>query len=281
MMAGSMFHADLVLAQDLTAAEWIVERIHGFAVDVGSVIPEGFPAYARLFHPAARSADVGEVPVSWSEVAATRGRTVHPEMQWANIAGAELHGPSPDPELWERGPRVAYLPKPYAQRLEELLEPYTSTAGRVWFAVWDGWGGLTSNLQASSFSGWDGRRRSLFRRSAPWFRIQKARSRRSPPAFHLPERDYYLFSGPLDAISTSFDVAPLWIPAQLWWPDDRAWCVATEIDLSWTYLGGSEECVKAVLADQEIEALATEAGHRITADSDHINPPPGSATLAP
>ena len=37
MMPGAMSHADLVLAEDLTVAEWIVEHIHDFAVDVGSV----------------------------------------------------------------------------------------------------------------------------------------------------------------------------------------------------------------------------------------------------
>ena len=258
----------------MTAADWIVERIHSFAVDVGSVVPEGFAAYARLFHPASKPKGDAEVPVSWSEVAAGRGRTVHPEMQWANIAGAEFHELSPDPELWERGPRVAYLPRPYAQRLAALLEPHTSTPGRVWFAVWDGWGGLTSDFQATAFSNPENRRWSLLRGPAPWFRIQKTRTRLSAPTFHLPARDYYLFEGQLDAISTSFDVAPLWIPAQLWWPDDRAWCVATEIDLAWTYLGGTEECVKAVLADSEIEALATETEHGIRSDSDDINPAP-------
>lgn len=274
MITGAMPGPNLVLAQDLTPAEWIVDRIHAFAVDVGSIIPEGFPAYARLFHPAARSAGDEEIPVSWSEVAAARGRTVHPEMQWANIAGAELDEPSPDPELWERGPREAYLPRPYAQRLAELLEAHTSTSERVWFAIWNGWGGLTSDFPNTALLRSDGARRFL-RRPAPWVR-PTGRSRLSAPTFHLPERDYYLFTGPLDAITTSFD--PFGIPAQLWWPDDRAWCVATEIDFAWTYLGGTEECVKAILADSEIEALAIEVRHRITHDSDHINPPPGSTT---
>ena len=53
---------------------------------------------------------------------------MHTEMQWANIAGSELHEPSPDPELWDRGPKVGYLPRPYAQRLAELLKPLASQA---------------------------------------------------------------------------------------------------------------------------------------------------------
>ena len=40
----------------------------------------------------------------------------------------------------------------------------------------------------------------------------------------------------------------------LWWPDDRAWCVATEIDLAWTYVGGSGALISDVLASPSLEA---------------------------
>ena len=45
----------LELQNDLVPAGWAVDRIHDFGVDVGSVIPEGFGAYVRLFHPASSS----------------------------------------------------------------------------------------------------------------------------------------------------------------------------------------------------------------------------------
>jgi hypothetical protein len=41
----------------------------------------------------------------------------------------------------------------------------------------------------------------------------------------------------------------------IWWPDDRAWCVATEIDFRWTYVAGSRELVDALVADERFEAL--------------------------
>jgi hypothetical protein len=65
----------LELRDDLSPADWIVDRIHDFGVDVGSVIPEGFDAYARLFHPAIRIEDDVETVVRWSEVAEANGRT--------------------------------------------------------------------------------------------------------------------------------------------------------------------------------------------------------------
>jgi hypothetical protein len=40
----------------------------------------------------------------------------------------------------------------------------------------------------------------------------------------------------------------------LWWPDDRAWCIATETDLAWTYVGGSAALISEVLANPRLEA---------------------------
>jgi hypothetical protein len=49
-------------SSEVESADWIAERLHPFAQDVGSVIPDIFPAYVRLFHPV-RSARGN---VSWS-----------------------------------------------------------------------------------------------------------------------------------------------------------------------------------------------------------------------
>jgi hypothetical protein len=62
--------------------------------------------------------------------------------------------------------------------------------------------------------------------------------------------------------------------ASLWWPDDRAWFVATEIDFRWTYIGGSTSCIEAVLTDRDVEALPVSRDHQFRIDSDQINPLP-------
>jgi hypothetical protein len=67
-------------------------------------------------------------------------------------------------------------------------------------------------------------------------------------------------------------LAPGWQSPNLWWPDDRAWCVATEIDLMSTYLGGSRGCVQAIIEHPQVEAAAVEPSDGIAADSDDINP---------
>jgi hypothetical protein len=54
----------------------------------------------------------------------------------------------------------------------------------------------------------------------------------------------------------------------LWWPDDRAWCVATEIDLAWTYLGGSTALISDVLSKPRLEAQPASPD-----DNHHQRPP--------
>ena len=91
----------------------------------------------------------------------------------------------------------------------------------------------------------------------------------------LPNRGYYLATGPLEAaLDTVYGVRWDYQSASIWWPDDRAWCVATEIDLDWTYVGGSKECVAAVLSSAALEALPAQLSDGVAYDSDPINPRP-------
>ena len=108
------------------------------------------------------------------------------------------------------------------------------------------------------------------------------------PRVSLPGRDYILFEGPLSAASElgsrsgellsaaypELDFDPEAFEPQspnLFWPQDRSWCVATEIDLDSTYVGGSQALVEALLADPRFEAMPVELGDRIDAGADEIN----------
>ena len=45
-----------------------------------------------------------------------------------------------------------------------------------------------------------------------------------------------MLSGPIEAVAESmFSLG--WQTPNLWWSDERSWCVATEIDLNTTYIG--------------------------------------------
>jgi hypothetical protein len=95
------------------------------------------------------------------------------------------------------------------------------------------------------------------------------------PRVRLPERDYLLFEGPLDDVSETgwrYDgrlVSPQ--SPNLFWPDDRAWCVATEIDLDSTFVGGSDALIDAVLASASWEAWPARPTDLVWASSDDIN----------
>ena len=57
----------------------------------------------------------------------------------------------------------------------------------------------------------------------------------------------------------------------IWWPADCAWCVATGIDLFDTYVGGSTECIDAVLRNPDLEALPTTLDARVDIGGDTVN----------
>ena len=59
------------------------------------------------------------------------------------------------------------------------------------------------------------------------------------PRLPIPSPGTVLFSGSIDLADTQFADTqfPGGMSAHLWWPDDHAWCVATDIDLMTTHLG--------------------------------------------
>ena len=71
---------------------------------------------------------------------------------------------------------------------------------------------------------------------------------RNAPLLRLPAREYLLYQGRPDQVAGWMD------GPNLWWPADRAWCVASEIDLPWTYVGGSKTLIAEVLGDPELIA---------------------------
>jgi hypothetical protein len=87
----------------------------------------------------------------------------------------------------------------------------------------------------------------------------------------LPRRTYLLLEGPLDAAG-ELRVAPTTPQSpSLFWPDDRAWCVATDVDLDSTYLGGSAALVADLLADERLEVFGVDVTDPVRATSDDVN----------
>ncbi|MCK9894096.1 hypothetical protein [Frankia sp. AgB32] len=183
---------ELELVTDVSPADWIVAGVGSFDVTVGSLVPLGFPAYARVFHPAC----LDDAEVSWTTVAHGNDRVAHPSMEWISITGSwrYLQGTSDQAELWTTQPSQGSLPLPQAARLCDLLAEHTATTDRCWFAVWEGFGALAVPTEGT-------------------------------PKVAVPHRAMLLLTGPLAAATTSLERQPWDQRASLWWgsPCRRGW----------------------------------------------------------
>ncbi|WP_139277737.1 hypothetical protein [Rhodococcus marinonascens] len=178
--------------------------------------------------------------MTWQEVADGNNAVIHQTVEWGSILAAGTKGAedSGDSPLWDQAPDMGGLPAKQRSALAAVLEGFTSTPDDCWFGVWEG----------NSFHGVlpDG------------------------PRLHLPQRSMLLFHGPVHAALNQFQGEG----PNIWWPRDRAWCVATEVDLMSTYVGVSTDASMAILANPALEVVGARQGQRVTWDSDTINPLP-------
>jgi hypothetical protein len=234
---------------------------------VGEIVPSGFEAYARLVHPARRffgpSAEQS-VPLRWSEIAAARGKTIHPEVELQALIDTRDEF---DYDHWkaisigggEWFPPYEWLEESEALALVALLRPYTSTLDDAWFMLWDGYGDLGRVID-----------------DLPRGTIHRVPEPPNVPAELVGRtwafRHYLVFRGSLDALRMWFEwrtEGPNYM-----WPDDRGWIVATEIDGFSTYVGAPSEAIDRVLASPLLEVFASALTHRFDGLGDPINGAP-------
>jgi hypothetical protein len=255
----------------------------GVGATVTSVAPRGYGAYVRILHPASRS----NAPVRWSEIASASGATLHPLAQWDLIA------PDPDDGPWISRPEQGAPSSAILSALVSLLGNFTMTADRCFFGIWGGWGYLNDSSGALARETTDPHQDSVLGR----WRVKRARrSSSGAPAnarsqfiselaaeaasFPMLEfepgrgRPYLLGTGPLDVIlqiadDTSFDHPG--VPVAMWWPDDRAWFVSSEIDFDSTVVAGSPELRDLLLSDPELEAFDVPPDGILSLNGDSVN----------
>lgn len=114
-----------------------------------------------------------------------------------------------------------------------------------------------------------------FRPSPPGFEPEVL----DAPRLELPQRAYLLFRGPLGSVAGERGTPwPTAVESRSWpqspnllWAADRSWCLATEIDLDSTVIGGSAALVAALLTHPGLEALPVREDDSLMADGDAIN----------
>ena len=157
--------------------------------------------------------------------------------QAMEISDPPFVAPPPDGEL----------PPATLGALCDVLARHTTTPDLCYFGVWEGYGWIP----------------------------------RGPVAkLEVENRAYLLFQGRLSGVGE----IGYWMGGyfrqqapHLIWPTERSWFVAGDTDLDSTYLGGSSELIRELLADTRLEAWPISATDPIDAGSDLINrewPPP-------
>ncbi len=261
-------------SDDVSAAAWIASRFEGGFGAVTRTVPGGFAAYVRICHPATDRA--GRL-ATWPQVARQTGRKAHPLMQWHALVG------SADPlnvsgSLWPGDdPQRGTLVPEVLARLCDALTDHTATPERCFFGLWEGWGWIRSSSIGAAVA------RACSAGDAPSnpdepitaaFSAEELRQ----PRVHLPGRDYLLLAGPLEAaLQIGHRPSPERLEPQspnLFWPADRAWCVASEIDFDSTLLGGTTELVDAILQTPEFDAWPVQPGASLAHDADQFNAVP-------
>jgi hypothetical protein len=244
-----MAFGELRVTDEVSAGDWIASRLEGRFGAVTRTVPSGFAAYVRICHPAA---DRDACPVTWPVVARHTGRRAHPGMQWHALVG------SADPlnvtgSLWpgEDPARGNLVPQALAPLCDALAD-HTATPERCLFCLWEGWGWFHTSSMGPAAAG--------------------------APRLQLPGREYLLLAGPLHAaLQIGHSYAPNAFAPQspnLFWPTDRAWCVASEIDFDSTLVGGTTELVDAILRAAEFDAWAVRPEDSLASDADRLNPVP-------
>ena len=276
-------------ANSAVEADWLSKALSdGDWGDVSSIVPSGFEAYVAVRHPAWRCDCTKENlsvlrsgyergrPIRWAEVAESDipvvyGRALYTKRRitlsrhtqyrrlqngdWVldELPGAEVRAVLRPGDAWIRGPIEGSLEPDLARALQSVLARETADSVPCWFGIWEGFGSLTE-------------------------------AQRAAPFIEAPGRRWHLFRAPLDHLERPFWDGFEHQSANLAWPEDRSWCLATEIDAEVTYVGGSKELISAILEEPGLEAVPAHLDERLAGLRDVLSPVvdrPASASLPP
>ena len=249
----------LHLIADLAPADWVVQRLSPWrpgGARLESFLPDTFKSYARVLHPSSTNRYRNEER-PWADLAERRGIVVGPATSFLEASGLD-----PSKQSWnEVAPMDGSLPESKFRALKDVLASATSTPEVCWFCIWAGYGfwrpSSSATLTAVRGKFTDGTTPLRPKRPAP----PASDDIRDIPKVRTFAREYFLFRGRLADQTFQFE---LWYQSpNIWWPEDRAWCVATEIDGFSTYVGGSRDCISKVLGTPDLEAVEVDLDVRM------------------
>jgi hypothetical protein len=168
------------------------------------------------------------------------------------------------PPVFEAYARIPHAPPEPVGELDEqavgvlttVLGGRTATPDDCWFGLWSGFGLFEPAIAHLSAAGSGGRPAAARTRLAERKAVRSARrAMRRLTTFDLlgGGRSYWLLRGSVgDARRLRFSGS--FRAPTIWWPEDRAWFVHTEVDATATLVGGSRGMVAELLAVERLRA---------------------------
>ena len=256
-------------AKSARNAEWVQEALRrGRFGRVSGVVPSDFEACVAVCHPARRCVCTVDnlrdfqagwepsEPVRWSDVAVATIPVVYGHASH-RVLGIPMSRPTQyrrlgddgwivEPiggdnglaplirsgDVWIYGADEGSLPPEVALSLVGLLRGATNTPDSCGFGLWDGFGFLSETQRAGV-------------------------------SITAPHRRWLLYGGAVEQLADSFDDSSFDQSANLAWPEDRSWCLATEIDGECTLVSGSEELISAIRDEPGLEVQTVRPEDRL------------------
>ena len=216
----------VTLCTDVAPAAWLRAALRPWSSrgirHVATLVPAEYPSHARILHRASSDTDDH---VRWADIAALAGQSITARTRYIDLVGwrpesARLSPPSP----W-REPEIGTLLPDECAAVASVLAEHTATPDDCWFCVWEGYG---------------------------WQALTQLGKR--APRVALEHRNCLLFRGPV-ASAVAFESAPWFQSPTVWWPADREWCVASELDIYSTYVGAAPAAIEALREHPALEVV--------------------------
>lgn|GEM_PF-1472851 len=212
-----------------------------------------------IFGARVKSADTAE-PAEW----------VAPAIQgvWGTVGGfmpnsyprvLRVHAPGPSIDEWWSAYRDLF------GLIASIGMQHTSSPNRAWFAVWEG-----HSFEINSQIAWKDpapdraarrdrkRQRALLRKENDRRNASVTAALHQIPCLDLRHRKYYLLAGPVSAADQiEHPVMADWHNPDLFWPDDRRWFAATDVDFRSIYIAGDDD-------------FTTELARSVPTDCEHV-----------
>jgi len=261
---GGFWPDGVTFLDDISPAAWLGPRLlpglaSGLGTRVGAVVPTDYPAYVRILHP------LGEGPdrPRWKDLVEAAGLIYHPLIQWDRLPLPLPAGMGHENSAPSTGDMAVSL----RHSLITNLASETGTPDSVYYGIWEGYGYLHRGSSAN-FTYVDDPRPGHPRRQVSLEGLYQMVEGR--PKFTLPGRAYLLAHGALDDLP----LFPSHLTPSFIWPEDHAFCCATEIDFDSTLVGLSEQGAQRLLDDDSLEALPIGVNDTLDIFGDTINPGP-------